>query len=153
MNWQIVLSAMLPEHLLLIGIVALLALEIENPRAAGALGLALVATIAAAAAALWLYATGYAAVPFPGHYTVAAGTSFAKFLLLAFALPVLLLSRDEFHGPRYYALLLGSLYGALLLPSASSFPTLFLGLEILSLPVYVLVLLAFQRPEGPEAAL
>jgi len=30
---------------------------------------------------------------------------------------------------------------------------MFLGLELMSLPVYVLVLLAFQRPESPEAAL
>jgi NADH-quinone oxidoreductase subunit N len=37
--------------------------------------------------------------------------------------------------------------------SADSFLTMFLGLEIMSLPVYVLVLLGFQRPEGPEAAL
>ena len=30
--------------------------------------------------------------------------------------------------------------------SADSFLTLFLGLELMSLPVYVLVLLAFRRP-------
>jgi NADH-quinone oxidoreductase subunit N len=37
--------------------------------------------------------------------------------------------------------------------SADSFLTLFLGIELLSLPVYVLVLLAFRRPESAEAAL
>ena len=40
-----------------------------------------------------------------------------------------------------------------LLLSADSFLTLFLGLELMSLPVYVLVLLAFRRPESAEAAL
>ena len=153
MIWQTVLSAMLPEHLLLLGIVALLALEIANPRARGALALAVVATAAAGGAALWLYATRYTGTPFPGHYAVGPSISLAKFLLLALALPVLLLSREEFEDSRYYVLMLGSLYGACLLPSSASFLTLFLGLELLSLPVYVLVLLAFQRPEGAEAAL
>ena len=153
MNWQTIVAAMLPEHLLLGGMVGLLALEIENARARGAFALALVATLAAAGAALWLYATGFSATPFPGHYSVGPTVSLAKFLLLALAVPVLLLSRDEFRDARYYVLLLGSLYGACLLPASASFLTLFLGLELMSLPVYVLVLLAFRRPESAEAAL
>jgi NADH-quinone oxidoreductase subunit N len=40
-----------------------------------------------------------------------------------------------------------------LLLSSDSFLTLFLGLELMSLPVYVLVLLAYRRPEAAEAAL
>ncbi len=70
MNWQAVFMAMLPEHWLLGGIVALLLLEIANPRARGAFALALIATCAAAVSALWLHATGYADTPFPGHYAV-----------------------------------------------------------------------------------
>ncbi len=50
-------------------------------------------------------------------------------------------------------LLLSSLYGVCLMQSADSFLTLFLGLEIMSLPVYVLVLLAYRRPQSAEAAL
>ena len=153
MIWQNVLVAMLPEHLLLGGIVALLALEIGAPRGRSAFPLALLAATAAAAAALWLYLSGYNAAPFPGHYVTGPAVSLAKLLLVALAIPVLLLSRDEFRDCRYYALLLGSLYGACLMPSAASFLTLFLGLELMSLPVYVLVLLGFQRPEGAEAAL
>jgi NADH-quinone oxidoreductase subunit N len=151
MSWQAILTAMLPEHLLLGGIVVLLGLEIA--RARGAFALALTAVVAAAVAALWLHAGGYAAAPFPGHYAVTPAALLAKVLLLALAVPVLLLSRDEFGDSRYYALVLSSLYGACLLMSADSFQTLFLGLEIMSLPVYVLVLLAFRRPESAEAAL
>jgi NADH:ubiquinone oxidoreductase subunit 2 (subunit N) len=40
-----------------------------------------------------------------------------------------------------------------LVTSSDSFLTLFLGLEIMSMPVYVLVLLAYQRPAAAEAAL
>jgi len=50
-------------------------------------------------------------------------------------------------------LLLSSLYGICLLLSADSFLTLFVGLELMSLPVYVLVVLAYRRPESAEAAL
>ena len=73
--------------------------------------------------------------------------------MLALAIPVLLLSRDDFPDGPFHPLLLSSLYGFCLLLSSDSFLTLFLGLEIMSLPVYVLVLLAFGRPESPEAAL
>jgi len=153
MNLGLALTAMLPEHLLLLGIVALLVLEIASPDPRGAFAVALAATVAAAGAALWLHASGFAGMPFPGHYTVGPAISLAKFVLLGLAVPVLLLSRGEFREARYYELLLGSLYGACLMPASVSFLTLFLGLELLSLPVYVLVVLAFRRPESAEAAL
>ena len=73
--------------------------------------------------------------------------------MLALAVPVVLLARDEFERGRFYILLLSSLYGACMILSADSFLTLFLGLELMSLPVYVLVLLAYRRPESAEAAL
>jgi NADH-quinone oxidoreductase subunit N len=79
--------------------------------------------------------------------------SLAKFALIALALPVVLISRDDFAETRYYVLLLASLYGACLLVSSDSMPTLFLGLELMSLPVYALVLLAQLRADSAEAAL
>jgi len=70
--------------------------------------------------------------------------------VLVLAIPALLLARDDFpHGP-FYVLLLSSLYGASLILSADSFLTLFLGLELMSIPVYVLVLLAMKRVESPR---
>ena len=93
MNPGLALTAMLPEHLLLCGIVALLVLEVTSPRSRGAFAVALSATVAAAGAALWLHASGFSGMPFPGHYTVGPAISLAKFLLLGLAVPVLLLSR------------------------------------------------------------
>jgi len=152
-NWQDVLTAMLPEHLLLVGMLLTLAREIATGRERGGFAIALVTVAAAACAAAWLGASGYAGTPFPGHYSVAAGSSLAKAVLLALTLPVLLISRDDFEDARYYVLVLASLYGACLITSSDSFATLFLGLEIMSLPVYVLVLIGFLRPESSEAAL
>jgi NADH-quinone oxidoreductase subunit N len=152
-NAQVVLTAMLPEHLLLAGIIALLVLEIASNRPRVALSLSMLAVIGAGAAAAWLAFGGYAGSPFPGQYAVTPEDLLAKAIVLALAVPVLLVSRDDFSDPRFHVLLLSSLYGVCLLLSADSFLTLFLGLELMSLPVYVLVLLAFRRPESAEAAL
>ena len=148
-----ILTAMLPEHLLLAGIVALLMLEITLRRPRGALAVSIVVVIAAAVASLSLAIGGYASAPFPGQYSVSPADLLAKAIVLGLAVPVLLLSRDEFTESRFHLLFLSSLYGVCLLLSADSFLTLFIGLELMSLPVYVLVLLAFRRPQSAEAAL
>jgi len=154
MNWSAVLTGMLPENLLLAGIVLLIVNDIARDRPSGASALSLVVVGAAAVAAAWLSLSGYAGVPFPGQLSIDAGSSLAKAAVLALALPVLLLCRDDFddNGP-LYPLMLSSLYGLLLMLSSDSFMTLFLGLELMSLPVYVMVLLAMRRPESAEAAL
>ena len=148
-----VLTAMLPEHLLLLGIVLLIGLEIAGRWQRFSLGVALVVVGAAAFAAARLSFDGYAAAPFAGQFSVDPGTLLAKAMVLALALPVLLMSRDEFADGEFAILLLSSLYGVCLLQSADSFLTLFLGLELMSLPVYALVLLAYRRPQSAEAAL
>jgi NADH-quinone oxidoreductase subunit N len=154
MSWLAVLIALAPENVLLAGIVVLIGVEIVARRSQAALAISLVAVAAAAAAAAFLFSNGYAATPFPGHFSVDPAGSLAKAIVLALALPVLLLSRDDFsEDGQFHILVLSSLYGFCLLLSADSFLTLFLGLEIMALPVYVLVLLAFKRPESPEAAL
>jgi NADH-quinone oxidoreductase subunit N len=153
MSWQSIFAAMLPEHILLAGLLALIVLEIAVDRPHGSLGIALVAVCAAAVAALALNVNGVHADPFPGQYSVVPGTSLAKALVLAFAVPVLLFAREERTNIRFYPLLLSSLYGFCLIVSAESFLTLFLGLELMALPVYVLVLLGFRRADSAEAAL
>jgi NADH-quinone oxidoreductase subunit N len=153
MSWQTIVTAMLPEHLLLTGIVVLLGLDIAPRRPRGAFTVSLFAVIAAAAAALWLFYVRYAAAPFPEQYSVDPIASLGKAIILVLAALVLLISRSESAQRAFPILFLSSLYGVCLLLSADSFLTLFLGLELMSLPVYVLVLLAFRRPESAEAAL
>jgi NADH-quinone oxidoreductase subunit N len=153
MNWFAVLLGMLPENLLLAGIVAVILAEIAGTRGRTALPLAVIAVGAAAFGAFWLAYNGATGAPFPGQFSVTPGSLVAKGIVLALVLPVLLLSRDDFVDGQFYLLVLASLYGVCLLMSADSFLTLFLGLEIMSLPVYALVLLAFRRPQSAEAAL
>ena len=153
MNGPLILTAMLPEHLLLVGMLAILGLEIRNGRPSDGFALALLSVAAAAVAALWLCASGFHGVPFPGHFSVDPAAALPKAVLLALALPVLLISRDDFAETPYYTLVLASLYGACLIVSSDSFPTLFLGIEIMSLPVYALVVLGMLRAQSAEAAL
>jgi NADH-quinone oxidoreductase subunit N len=153
MNAEALLLAMLPEHVLLVGIVLLIVLEIGGSRR-GALAISCLAVGAAALLAARLSAVGYSVSPFVGQFSVGAAPFLAKAVVLALAIPVLLMARDDFddEGP-FYPLLLSSLYGFCLMMSADSFLTMFLGLEIMSIPVYTLVLVAFKRPESAEAAL
>ena len=153
MNTTAVLTAMLPEHLLLVGLVVVIGLEIAGRGRRASLAVAFVAVAAAAIAATLLSLDGYATAPFAGQFSVDRSTLLVKAMVLAFALPVLSMARDDFAGGEFPALLLSSLYGVCLLQSADSFATVFLGLELMSLPVYVLVLLAWRRPQSAEAAL
>ena len=153
MNWAAVVVTMMPEHILLTGIVLLIAVEIGAVRRWDATPLSLVTLVLAAAAALALFFGGFNVAPFPEQLVVDPNALLSKALVLALAIPVLLMARDEFALPQFHILLVSSLYGACVLLSAESFLVLFLGLELMSLPVYAMVLLAYRRPESAEAAL
>jgi NADH-quinone oxidoreductase subunit N len=154
MNWSFMVVAMMPEHLLLIGIAVLIALDVLDVGQKYSALVAMAAVLGAAAMAALLAIVQFQGSPFPGHFSVDQATLTAKAVVLALTLPLLQLSRDEFgDDERFYILLLSSLYGVLLVTSADGFLTMFLGLEIMSMPVYVLVLLAYKRHEAAEAAL
>jgi NADH-quinone oxidoreductase subunit N len=153
MNSSAILTAMAPEHLLLLGMVLLLVFEVAGKARSAAWPVALLAVGGAAAVAAVLSISGFTAAPFAGHFSVNPAGLMAKAMVLALALPVFLMAQAESEHDESAVLLLASLYGACLMQSADSFPTLFLGLEIMSLPVYVLVMLAYRRPQSAEAAL
>jgi len=142
MNWDIFLVGMLPEHFLLTGLILLIVWSIASDGARGAAALSLVCVAGAALSAAALGLQGFAGAPFAGQLSVSPTASLAKAVALALALPVLLMAREDHgDGSPLYPLLLSSLYGLVLMLGADSFLTLFLGLELMSLPVYVMVLL------------
>lgn len=147
------LIAMLPEHLLLGGMIVLIIVALLRQGRALSLGIGLAVVTASAGAAFWLASTGLTAQPFPGQFSVTPEVLVAKGALLALAIPVLLMSRTEFEDGEFPLLLLSSLYGMSLLPSADSALVLFLGLEMMAIPVYALIVLAFRRPQAAESAL
>jgi NADH-quinone oxidoreductase subunit N len=154
MNWEAFLIGMLPEHILLGGLLLLIVQAIVSDRPQGAAAASIVIVAGAALASLWLGVTGIEAAPFPGQVMVTPASSFGKAIAISLALPVLLLARDDLgDGGPLYPLLLSSLYGLALMLSSDSFLTLFLALELMSLPVYVLVLIGLKRESAAEAAL
>lgn len=146
------LMAMLPEHSLLAGIVVLIILAVMGQGSKPALLVSVLSLGAAALSAFWLAGNGVTAEPFLGQFAVTPSILMAKGALLALAIPVALMARSEFADGEFSILLLSSLYGLCLLPSASSFLVMFLGLELLAMPVYALVLLAYRRPESAESS-
>jgi NADH-quinone oxidoreductase subunit N len=94
MSGRDILLAMLPEHLLLLGIVSLIVLDIAGLARRGSGQIASWVALATVAAAVWAAAQlslgAYAAAPFAGHFSVEPVTLMAKALVLALALPVLL---------------------------------------------------------------
>jgi NADH-quinone oxidoreductase subunit N len=154
MSWIDSAIAMLPEHFVLAGIVVTLLLEITGrARQDNALAVSLISVFLGAAAAGWLSANDFAVAAFAGHYSVDASALAAKAIVLSLAVPTLLISRSAAGERAFSVLFLSSLYGVCLLLSADSFLTLFLGLELMSLPVYALILVAFRQPESAEGAL
>ena len=154
MNWDAFLVGMLPEHFLLGGVVLLIGLAIATERGQGAWALSIAVVAAAATCAAALGLQGFQGQPFPGQLSVSVSGSLGKAVALALALPVLLMARgDHDDGGPLYPLLVSSLYGLVLMLGADSFLTLFLGLEMMSLPVYTMVLLGARRTPNAEAAL
>ncbi len=60
------------------------------------------------------------------------------------------LRREEVAGPEYYALALLSASGAMFMASANDLIVIFLGLEIMSIPLYILAGFDHRRQESPS---
>lgn len=63
------------------------------------------------------------------------------------------LRREEIHGPEYHALALLAASGAMFMAAANDLIVIFLGLEIMSIPLYILAGLDLRRQESGEAAM
>lgn len=75
------------------------------------------------------------------------------FVILTIALTVLTGIPDDEDGPDFYTLLLGSVVGMLLMASANHLLILFLGVEMASVPSYIMVGFLKGRRTGSEASL
>jgi len=87
--------------------------------------------------------------------------SFANFLNVTFLLTGFLtllisvsyLSRNDMDRPEYYMLILFSIAGMMLMGMANDLILVFLALELLSIPLYILAAFAWPRPESEESAM
>ena len=154
--------ALLPEILLCAGAMVVLLVNAwrhktaADSRLAGWLSLASLVPSALAVAWLWLGQAEAAGEPF---MVAVDGFRFASLLLILVAtgatilLSLSYLEREGLLAPEYYALLLFAAAGMMFLAGAEDLIVLFLGLEVMSISVYVLA--GFNRGSifSAEAAL
>jgi NADH-quinone oxidoreductase subunit N len=160
-GWDLV-RALLPETLLTVWAMALLldaAWHHRDPRAQRRAGwLALIGIAAAAAAAAWLWISDASAA---GIATTVAVDPFRfavdLIVLLGAALAVVFsieyLDREGIAIPEYHVLVLLAAVGMMLMAGGEDLFVVFLGLELMSVCVYVLSGIDRRSPVGGEAAL
>ncbi len=150
MTFLNLLTALLPENILIIGILLILLMEMifpENKR----LPFFLTPSILIVCFFSLLLPTIQDS--FKSFYLDSSTIKLLKMALLLLSLPVLIGFRSHFWNYKSQTLFLSSLLGSFFMVSSQSFLTLFLGLELLALPTYVLVFLGTQRNLSAEASL
>ena len=115
----------------------------------------------ASAVPLWREVTDSARGPFTAVRGALDVDGFSVFLTFVICTAVLLaalladgfLRREGMDGPELYVLMLLSASGGLIMASANDLIVVFLGLEILSIAVYVLAAMHLRRSESQEAGM
>ncbi len=121
--------------------------------------LSLVAVLGGFAATIILFVVGDSGQAFAGMVTDDWLALVGDLIILSAGLLAVLLSpgyieRQEItQRGEYYALLLFAVSGMMLLGSATNFMTIFLGVEILSLALYILSAFLAARPKSQEAGM
>ncbi len=158
-------SAILPELILIGGALALLALASLTKRRAPR-GVYAAYTVAVSVAALVASLSLWEKVNHhrPGYLAVAGAISvdgFSVFFLVLVSCALVVsaltsesyLRREDLEGPEFYVLALLSASGAMLMAAANDLIVIFLGLEILSIALYVMTGYHSRRSQSGEAAM
>jgi NADH-quinone oxidoreductase subunit N len=140
------------------GVVVLLLLEFVPARPGSARGAILALATLAAAAWSVLRVRGFARTLFGGMFVHDGFTVFFTVLFCGIGAIAVLLSWDyarrlRIGQPEYYTLVLSATLGMILMAASNDLITIFLGLELMSLALYVLVGFRRSRLESNEAAL
>ncbi|ATX82657.1 NADH dehydrogenase subunit N [Mariprofundus ferrinatatus] len=151
------LITLLPEMIVAIMAMALLLIDVFITKGSKVTAyLAILTTIVAGVATVSLQSSE-PLVAFYGFFVFDSFAVFSKVLIYIATAMAMILSlefmKDEKHVGEYYVLMLFAMLGMMLMVSSNNFVTMYLGLELMALSVYVLV--AFQREvlRANEAAL
>jgi len=161
---SVVWSALVPLLILIAGAVVLLVLAALVPKRTK-FGWHALATVAIAIAAIVAVIPLWNRVRNDGAMSIASGAigvdGFSLFLTVVICAAVIIaallsdgyLRRESIEGPEAYVLLLLSGSGGVIMASANDLIVMFLGLEILSIAVYVLAGMHLRRLRSGEAAI
>jgi len=152
------LISILPLLFLTVWASALLLVDLFIPKGRKGWTALLAAVGLAAAMGLTILYTGQAGFAFSGMIVLDRFASFLQVLFLAtgllgIALAYGYLRRMGLERGEYYALLLFSVTGMMLMAQAANLIVIFLALELLSIPLYVLAAFARPRLDSEEAGL
>ena len=137
-------------------VVLLAGVRVDDSESEG-LGLVTLASLALAFV-FTLGILGQYGVAFAGAISIDSFSAFFGLVILIAAMFTVLMSLDyaaENHipGAEYYSLLLFSALGMMLMATAGDLIVIFLGLETMSIPVYVLAGIMRRNPKSNEAAI
>ncbi len=145
------LYGLLPDHLVLALMVALMLLEILRAHVRWARPVFVAGLMAAGAALLHQWAAGYGAEIVAGEIQVDRLAILGKGVVLgcALAVAVIFVARQTY---KHWVLVTAMLYGAMLILQSAGFASLFLGIELLSLPAFALIVHAQGASPASEGA-
>ena len=121
--------------------------------------LGLLGLLGALAASIVLFIVGDHQTAFNGMLASDQGTLFAYIIIVSAAFLAVLLSpgyikrQSIVHQGEYYALLLMATIGMMILAAAQSFLTIFVGVELLSLALYILCGYVARRTTSQESGM
>jgi len=145
------MSGLLPEFLVLGAIVLLMLLEMLRVDGRLARAVFVVATGGGLVVLLRQISAGFGATLVPGEVVIDPFAMHARVVLLLCALG-LGLGFSRAGGHKFWLLAAGSLLGGLLMMASAGFITLFLGIELLSLPAFALIVHQQGRGVASEGA-
>lgn len=145
------LQGLLPDHLVFALLVALMPLEMLRVGAAWGRVLFGAVMLAGLGIALQQAGAGYAATIVPGEVRVDALALYGKAIVLGCGFALALAFRDP-GDFKFWLLAAGAVLGALLVLDSAGFAVLFIGLELLSLPVFGLMVLGRGSTAATEGA-
>lgn len=145
------LYALAPEHLVLAGVLLVMLLEMArvDPRWGRATFVA--ALLAALAAAVHQASAGFRAEVVPGEIVVDRLTHAGRIVLLLCGLGLAAGFRDP-RSFKFWLLSGSSLLGGMLIVGSAGFASLFIGIELLSLPAFALMVLGAGGTTAAEGA-
>jgi NADH-quinone oxidoreductase subunit N len=153
------LNAVLPTIILAVGGMVLLLGGLITPRRQRSRVVAVLASLVLAAALVSMLLRwdapvhGFGQAVVLDNYSLFLGTLFASAGIITVLLSFHYLQDRGIDRPEYYALLVFSISGMTLMASANDLTVLFIALELLSIPLYVLAGFARPAPESEESAL